>query len=266
MIRFMISVFMVLSILSVVMAQENNNADIIFKGKGFVITKDDVEYKKKNLPQGFTTTEEEIRRVVLMNRLFSLEADKKWNNDSRFNTELEKEIEAFKASKYRRYLIDQIDVSDKVLESYFIANPDQFYVPEKYNFKIITTSSLSIADSIVKDIKENKDTFDNYAKKMSLDTASGERGGDVGWVDKDKLPPIFVEKLSGCPKNEVCGPFEFNGQWVIFYLMNKTEAVPGKFDDKVKRDIREKLLNNKTIGVIQSNFEKLTKEYSITSD
>lgn len=261
MIRGMITVFVLICLSSVSLAQEK---DIIFKGKGVVVTKEDFEYKKNHLPPGFTTTDEEIRKVVLMNRLFSLEAEKKWGKDPDFNTELEKSIEMFMAAKYRKYIIDQIDVSDKVLKSYFLANQDQFAVPAMYNFKIIVTFSSHVAESIVEDIKNSVDSFENYAKKMSLDASTAEKGGDVGWVEKSKLPPIFAEKLSLCRKGEIAEPFNFRGQWIIFHLLDKKDSQPIQFDERVKKSIREKLLNRKVAKIVQENFEKLLKEYSIS--
>jgi len=90
-----------------------------------------------------------------------------------------------------------------------------------------TNSLLQSKDELIKqflldlsDKINNGTSFSSLAKLHSQDP-SYKNGGESGWLDKDRLPPIFKQNLQGLKKNELSKPFKTVQGWRIIKIINK---------------------------------------------
>ena len=86
----------------------------------------------------------------------------------------------------------------------------------------VMTSNDIIREKLIKMRNEIKDLedFKVFAKKYSADTASGFRGGDLGYVRTEGLVPAFASKVKTTPMKKISDPFQSRFGWHILYIEN----------------------------------------------
>ena len=94
--------------------------------------------------------------------------------------------------------------------SHILLKPDVMTSNETIREKLIT---------IRNEIKGLED-FKVFAKKYSIDKASGFRGGDLGYVRLKSLVPAFASKLKTTPIKKISDPFQSRFGWHILYIEN----------------------------------------------
>jgi parvulin-like peptidyl-prolyl isomerase len=75
--------------------------------------------------------------------------------------------------------------------------------------------------------------FAEMAKKISEDTGSGKKGGDLGWFGEGKMVQPFWEAVLKLEDiNDISEPVETQFGWHILKLTGKREAEPGDVGDE----------------------------------
>ncbi len=70
---------------------------------------------------------------------------------------------------------------------------------------------------------EDGDAFSELAQEFSTDTASGQRGGDLGWFGRGMMTPVFEEAAYALDVGEISDPIETNFGWHIIQVIGKEE-------------------------------------------
>jgi peptidyl-prolyl cis-trans isomerase D len=96
----------------------------------------------------------------------------------------------------------------------------------------ISLSSQATAQIVVSLIKSNKLTFTQAAKEYSLDTTSAASGGDIGWLTRKQLEPIFGSSIFNAATGSVIGPIQTQYSWEIIKIEGK--KVYDNFDSVVQ--------------------------------
>src|SRR5581483_8741906 len=123
-----------------------------------------------------------------------------------------------------------VQVSDAEIDQYYRAHPAEFKRPAVAYLSYIAQPRLpDAADSAaaLKRVQQLRDTilhggakFEDVAKKFSGDTASGSKGGDLGWIARNEqgFDPQFMAGLRGLRPGEVSKPvlssFGYHLIWV----------------------------------------------------
>lgn len=124
---------------------------------------------------------------------------------------------------------------------------------EQYNHM---KTDLKARHILVKDEKTAKDIekkldkgedFAKLAKKNSTDTASAEKGGELGWFSAGSMVPQFEDAAYKMKKGEISKPIKSDFGYHIIKLEDtrKSENDVGSFEenkDKLKNDIRNRKL------------------------
>ena len=98
---------------------------------------------------------------------------------------------------------------------------------EKENKIPIDEKVARIKDSI------NEIGFKNTANIYSISN-SAKFGGDIGWVSKNELSKVFLEKIATLEIGKIVGPIKAENSFVILKLKNIKE-------EKIKIDIKKEL-------------------------
>ncbi len=79
----------------------------------------------------------------------------------------------------------------------------------------IALSSQATAQEVAGLIKSGQLTFAQAAKNYSLDTTSAASGGEVGWLTKKQIQPIFGNGLFSATPGSIIGPIQTQYSWEI---------------------------------------------------
>ncbi|MDO6418806.1 peptidylprolyl isomerase [Amphritea sp. 2_MG-2023] len=82
--------------------------------------------------------------------------------------------------------------------------------------------------------------FEELAKQLSDDPASGSLGGSIGWAQPGQMVPEFEEVMFSTPKGEISAPFESRFGWHIL-----------KVDDRRQQDMSEEMKTNQARATIR---------------
>ena len=242
-------------------AMQRQRKRCFFSGDGVSITQKDLDAENEMLSSNFDTTLEEKLRVILMERLFKLEYEK-ISDDALLEKKIQRMTEKYLALLYKKKINQELEISDEVVKSYYLANPEKVTEPGKYNLQMLMVSHRAICDKIYSDITEKIRSFETAVEEESTDEETSSKGGSLGWVIEQKMPRTFMENIKGLAPGDVSQPFQYNGKWVLLKLREYKQPEKKKYDD-VKDEIRATLTRKHLFKKINSEFERLKTKYKI---
>ncbi|MBK5239739.1 peptidylprolyl isomerase [Clostridium sp.] len=164
-----------------------------------------------------------------------------------YNTTEAKLKENIKPSVISTALITEVTKDVKVNEAeekvYYGANPFMYTEePNRVQVAHILVATPEEAAAIKKLLDEGGD-FAALAKEKSIDTASKEAGGDLGFVEytETQIDQTFLAAAIATEKGKVSEPITTDAGVHLIKVLEKEEYDPKKFED-VKDEIQETLL------------------------
>ncbi|WP_019240379.1 MULTISPECIES: peptidylprolyl isomerase [Bacillus] len=143
--------------------------------------------------------------------------------------------------------IKGLKVSDKELKEAY----------ENYKPEIKASHILVDDEKTAKEIKQKLDNgakFEDLAKEYSTDTASAEKGGDLGWFGQGKMVTEFEDAAYALNKGQISNPVKTEHGYHIIKLTDKKEKK--SFDD-MKKDLEYQV---KVSKIDNEQIEKVMKK------
>lgn len=166
-----------------------------------------------------------------------------------------------------------VDVQDEEVRAWFEANRrdgEGFVEPEKVRARQIFLSTVIEDDpsreelirTIHRQISEGEGTFEEFAAEFSEDLRTKNRGGDLNWFARDRVPEDFAEPVFALKVGEMSEPFRTSIGWHIVKLEERQEERPVTFEE-VELEIRHHLETEYTADTIKLLMEKLREVSNI---
>ena len=188
--------------------------------------------------------------------------------------------DAILSEKMQQQKVQSIKASNKDVEDFYKDYKDS--IPEIsasveiYHIVMKVQASQKTKENTLELAKRVRDSlihggnFADFAKRYSGDPGSASSGGDLGWVEKDKLFPEFVkaafETIPGSISQPVETPF---GYHLILVRDKRKDSVQcshilfrASQSAKEVDDVKAKLLELKHRAEKGESFESLAKQYS----
>ncbi|BAU47758.1 peptidylprolyl isomerase [Sulfurifustis variabilis] len=101
----------------------------------------------------------------------------------------------------------------------------------EYQVRHILVKDEDEARDIIKQLK-GKGSFENLAKKHSIDVQSGKNGGSLGWINQGMVVPEFFEGVSRLEKGAVSSePVKSDFGWHVIKVENTRAAKIPTFEE-----------------------------------
>jgi peptidyl-prolyl cis-trans isomerase C len=201
-----------------------------------------------------------IRRELLMQ-----EAEKRKLGDQ---AEVAEQVANLRRELMIRALVQEeiagkIKVEDKDVEDYFAAHRDEFS-GDTVRLRHILVQTEGEAKEIQARLTKNE-TFEDLAKKLSRDTNSAPKGGDLGYLGREQMLPDFARAAFALKPNEVSDvvktPFGFH----LIKLVDRKKGEPLAFD-QVKGQLQRRLTDERQSQRFQTWIKELEVGAKITRD
>ncbi len=218
---------------------------------GSVITVDDFQREMEGLPDFAKTMfkgEDGKKRFLdeLINKeLLYQEAEKRGlDKDEAFK----KKVEDFKKLTLVSMLLtkeveDKASVTDADVKDYFDKHKDELKSRDKIRASHILVKTEDEAKKVIARLKKGED-FAKLAKAVSIDKASAERGGDLGYFSRGQMVPEFEAVAFQLKKGEISQPVKTQYGYHIIKVTDIKQGVPLSFDT-IKDQLKQKLITDK---------------------
>jgi len=152
-----------------------------------------------------------------------------------------------------------IAVSDEEVRDYFEKNKEQFINPEQVRVSHILVRRKSEALEILNELGKGG-SFEKLAQKYSIDSITAPRGGDLGYISRGEMIPVFEEAAFALEKKGDISQViktQFG-----FHLVKLTDRkkVDKKTPEEIDYEIRTKIQNEK----LDRLMEKYKKEMMVS--
>lgn len=185
---------------------------------------------------------------------------------------LEAELNEFRKqmmiSRYFEQYLEE-NVSDEALKNYYATHSDEFQ-QEKIKVAHIlfrTHEKMSDAERQAMLTKAQEayskaragESFAELAEQYSEDTISAKQGGELGWVRRGAIDPVFSGKVFEMKAGDISEPFASPFGYHVVKVQEDAQTVTTPFE-KVQGDIRYRLRQQAK----QAEMERLLAEADIS--
>jgi len=129
---------------------------------------------------------------------------------------------------------------------------------QEYKARHILVQDKDKAEELLKSIQDKKISFEDAAKRDSIDAGSGQNGGDLGWAPASNYVPAFAQAVEQLKKGEMTSaPVQSQFGWHVIQL---DDARPIQFPplEQVKQQIEERL-RQRTLSQYQTSLREAAK-------
>lgn len=112
----------------------------------------------------------------------------------------------------------KVQVSDADIEAYYDQHKSEFGQPERRRYSVIVAKDQADAQAIDAQLKGGAD-FAELAKTKSVDTLSGKKGGDLGWMEPETTLPEF-KSANLTTKGQTSGVVKSDNGYFILRLVD----------------------------------------------
>lgn len=255
--------------------------DAEIANRGIKVTKKDVDDAVKEIIER-VGSKEQLNALLKQNGVSS----------SQFRKDLQEQVKMKKLAE----TLGSSEVSDAEAEKFYKENQAQFKYPEQVRAshilisanpdeiqEIITSDSKNKdltpeqvkakvnseladrkakAEKLYNEAKANIDGFAKLAKANSDDTASAEKGGDLGFFAKSDMVPEFANAAFAQSPNSIAPLVQSQFGYHIILVTDRKEAGQRAFES-VKTDIKNYLTNEKQLKLLDDLTESLKKNAKI---
>lgn len=178
-------------------------------------------------------------------------------------------------------VIDELKVGERIqlpeaeIRRAYQANLDRYRMPERVQVRHILLKTAekpkdeipkirARAEELLKQLRAGAD-FAELARKNSEDTASAEKGGDLGWIERGQTVKAFEETAFSLKPKELSGVITTEYGFHILQVMNKEPARLKPFEE-VKDQIARELKRQRVFELMQSLADQASAELNKTPD
>jgi peptidyl-prolyl cis-trans isomerase C len=127
----------------------------------------------------------------------------------------------------------------------------------EYKARHILVKTEGEAKDIIAQLNKGAD-FSALAKSKSIDTASAEKGGDLGWFSANQMVPEFTKATAALAKGKyTTTPVKSQFGWHVIILDDTRPVAPPKFADIKAR--LEAVVQNQRLSEYISSLRKKAK-------
>lgn len=208
-----------------------------------------------------TVTDEDINKemAVYIEQFGSEEAlDQALANYNMTREDLIKEMKLNLGLK--KVLEPKATVTDDDVKKYFDEHKEEYNTPEQVQVSSILVGTQAEAEEVISQLNSGTD-FAQLAKEKSLDTATKDKGGDLGYFGRGEQEEVVEEAAFKLEVDQISGALKTEEGYQVIKVTGHKEAAAATFEEK-KEAIREGLLSEQ-LGGIYDTWLKEVKEKAV---
>lgn len=218
-----------------------------------------------------------VRNIIIQQLVYKEALSKKWEQQAQVAAQLERIRQQAITQSYLQSLAtppadypSQAELQaayDALKKNNALQVPKQYRLAQIYiacpkgSSKENEAKVQDKLDAVVKAIKSGD--FATIAKSQSEDTASAQRGGDLGFIAESQIQPEIKTAASILTKGGVTDPIRLNDGWHVIKLIEIKEPFTASLDE-VKGSLVKELRAQKAQVLGKAYLAKLLQENPVT--
>lgn len=243
---------LVITIFAGLLLSACSNEELVGEVNGKDVTRAEfnryLEYK--NIPQEDKKRVDIILKDYMQREAYAASVEKSKDFDlDQIEVEVTEYRKQLLISRYFESYLNDV-VSEEAIRNYYNTHAEEFQREKiKVAHVLIRThkdmseaeqqSALTRAQEAYSRARSSM-TFAEVAREYSEDTISAKQGGDLGWISKGSIDPIFSAKIFASKAGEIIEPFRSAFGFHIAKVLEEAKVIKTPFE-KVKGDIRYRL-------------------------
>jgi len=152
-------------------------------------------------------------------------------------------------------------IGDDQVRAYYDQNPD-LYSTTQVRASHILVKDEETAKQLLAEVKAHPEKFADLAHEKSTDTASAQKGGDLGMFGQGRMVPEFERAVFALKPGEVSEVVKTQYGYHIITVTERKEGERKPFE-QVKEQVRATLRNKILQDQVQGHYEALKKEAAV---
>jgi peptidylprolyl isomerase len=218
-----------------------------------------------------------VRELIVQQLVFKEALSKKWEQQPQIVAQLDRIRQQAITQSYLQSLStppsdfpSQADLEkayDTLKKNNALQVPKQYRLAQIYiacpkgSDKVTEDKAQSRVDAAVKAWKGGD--FSSAAKSLSDDTASAQRGGEIGSLGETQIQPEIRSAVSSLSKNGTSEPIRMNDGWHIIRVLEIKEPYTATLDE-VKIPLTNELRNQRAQVIAKAYLAKLLQQNPVT--
>lgn len=138
-----------------------------------------------------------------------------------------------------------INVSDVEIAQYYQDNKAQFMTQRLAHIQLANEQD---AKAVYDELQKGAN-FADLAKAKSLDKISGEKGGELGWVNANELPKAFEDAAAALSVGQYSQPINLDGSYHIVLVEERKAKSLEEVKAQVAQLVRQSLLEKRYYAI-----------------
>lgn len=241
--------------MSVLLLTACGDTDYVAKVDDITIDKTQFEHylNSKGVAAGSLSAQQELLKDYASSIALEKRIEKQGELDiARINMAVENYRRNQIINEYFQQVIDS-KVTEKAVENYFHNNAEKFedvrvqvaHILKRTN-RGMTEEEIDQARMAIHEVYNQLETgepFESLAQSASDDSISGKRGGDLGWLKKGAISPVFSKVAFELEGGKYSAPIETEYGFHILKVLTPAKVVKKSLKD-VRGEIRHTLKAN----------------------
>ncbi len=209
----------------------------------------------------------QIVRSFLVQRLVLKEAlAKQWDQKPEVIGQLERVRASTLTESYLQSLATPPDSYPSVeeLKSAYDTRKAELFVPKSFRIAQIFVASSNEAQlkEVQQKLKDPDADFAALARRLSQETASAARGGEIGWLTEDQIQPEIRRELPHLALHVVSSPIQLSDGWHILKVLDVREAHTPTLE-QVRPQLQAQLRAERTKANMQAYLARLVEDHPL---
>ncbi len=234
-----------------VSAQASEEAPVAMVNGEAVTQYDLTQYQDaiaSRVQQGRSANQDETAMLNgLIDRELLIQAGKKAGitEQAEFKRQLETVVDSMLAAQVLEQYLDEHPISEDEVKAKYDELVKNLTMPEEFLVSHILVGDEETAKAVIAELKEGKD-FVELAKEKSIDAGSGEKGGNIGWIQLNQVVPEFAEAIKAQAIGDIsAAPVKTEFGWHVL-LVRETRTMEPPQIEGVKPQIENMLRGERT--------------------
>ena len=155
-------------------------------------------------------------------------------------------------------------LDDEIVKAFYEKNSDKFRIGTEIKASHILVKTEDEAKDVAARLEKGS-SFADLAKTLSIDKASGQKGGDLGYFGRGKMVPEFERAVLNLKPGEISIPVSTRFGYHIIRLDDIKEGKLASFEQSAE-SIRRQLAAEKQKSLFDSFVDKLKADTEISKE